>query len=289
MKLSLVLLLCIPLLLCLGQKKKKSASETKAELTALAHYDLSIKHPKQFILPKRLSEASGLTFTEDGRLFSHGDEDGVICQVDYAKGKIVKQFSLGAFGTKGDFEDIAIKGKTFYLVVSNGVVYEFAEGNDGGRVEYKTYKTFLSTKNDVEGLAYDPATDCLLLVCKEFPGKSYNGFRAIYSFSLKTKALSATPRFLIPLKTVTENTAKGEFKPSGIALHPKSGTYFIIAAHGESIIELSQDGALLSQQRINKKANPHPEGIAFAPDLSLLLCNDGNSGSGTITITPYNP
>ena len=268
-----VIVLFFPFILHSEQKRGNGAS--------LWQYDLSAKKPLQFVLPQKLSEASGLAVADDGRVFCHDDERAVVYQVDYFNGAIVKQFSLGRFGLTGDFEDIAIAGKLFYLVESNGTIYEFPEAGNGQTAEFRTYKTSLTTKNDVEGLEYDPDTQSLLLVCKESPGKGYEGNRAVYSFSLKTKKLSATPRFLVPLKEIRAK----EFRPSGIARHPKSGTFFIIAAHGSTIIEVSKEGTILAQQSIHK-ANSHPEGIAFASDLTLLLCNDGQGKRGTLTLYP---
>lgn len=283
MKRIFCLFVCVPFLFCFGQKKENPP------VSSLSSYDLSAKQPRLITLPKKVSEASGLAMAADGRLFCHDDERGVVYQLDYSNGKIIKQFSLGRFGVNADFEDIAVKGKMLYLIESNGTVYEFPEANDGQRVEFKTYKTFLTAKNDVEGLVYDNETDCLLLLCKGSAGKEYNGYKAVYTFSLKTKTLSAKPRFLIPLDQATKNSSKNEFHPSAIAKHPKSGTFFIIAAQGSSIIELSKDGKILAQRRINSKANPHPEGVAFAPDQTLIVCNDGQGGRGTITLYPYKP
>ncbi len=285
MKRLFIIALCAPLLVCFGQKKKSKT----AEASLLSHYDLSVKHPTQFKLPKKISEASGLAMSDDGRLYCHDDERGVVYQLDYTNGKIVKQFALGKFGVTGDFEGIAIKGNMLYLAASNGTLYEFPEAEDGQIVEFRTYKTFLTEKNDVEGLEYDKETDCLLALCKGSAGKGYHKYKAVYPFSLKKKSLVETPRFLIPLDQVTKNSDTNEFLPSGIAVHPKSGTFFIIAARGASIIELSKDGKLLAQQSINTKANPHPEGITFAPDLTLILCNDGQGSSGTLSLYPFKP
>src|SRR5512134_2075673 len=86
----------------------------------LARYDLQAKHPRQFTLPGKIKEASGLAMSADGRLFSHDDERGVVYQLDYAQGKIVKQFSIGNFGVQEDFEGIAIKKDTIFLVTGGG-------------------------------------------------------------------------------------------------------------------------------------------------------------------------
>ena len=286
MKLLAIVLCLLPLCVAVGQKKKATGKATRVE-AMLSHYNTADNNAHVVKLPHRVSEASGIVMTQDGRLLCHDDERGVVYQINYSTGEIVKFFSLGRFGVTDDFEDIAVKDKLVYLVASGGTLYEFPEAENGRSVEFRMHRTSLSQKNDVEGLCYDASTDCLLLLCKESPGKHYRSQRAVYSFSLRTRTLAETPRFLIPLDQVTKTSDNHEFQPSAITKHPTSGTYFIVAAHGSTIIELSSDGKILGQQSINKKLNPHPEGIAFAPDLTLILCNDGQGERGTLTLYPY--
>jgi uncharacterized protein YjiK len=224
--------------------------------------------------------------SDDGRLFCHDDERGVVYQVDYTNGNIVKQFSVGNFTVSADFEGIAIKGSMMYLVSSNGNIVEFREGNNKDRMQYTLYKTPLTSGNDVEGLTYDSETDCLLLACKGSAGKGLSGYKAVYAFALGEKKFVKEPRFLIRLADVTRKSRGGRFNPSDIAKHPSSGTFFILAANGESILELSKDGKVLAQEEIPRKVNPQPEGITFAPDLTMILCNDMDGGTGTLTLYP---
>ncbi len=260
-------------------------ADALVETSWLSRYDLKAKNPKQFKLPKKLGEISGLAITDDGKLLCHDDESAIVYQLDYVTGSITRQFAFGSGFLKGDFEGIAVKRDTIYVVNSSGTLFEFREAAEGGRTAFRQYKTSLSQKNDVEGLEYDPQTDCLLLACKGDAGKGYGGYKAVYAFSLKTKELIVPPRFLISLDAV-KKTSKGSFNPSGIARHPVSGTFFVISADGESIIEIDSSGKLLGQEEIPKKVNSQPEGIAFAPDNSLLLCNDGQGGTGTLTVYP---
>ena len=264
----------------------QDTTAVESRISWLSHYDIGAKHPREFKLPRRLSEASGLAASEDGRLFCHNDEEGVVFEVDYTNGNIVKKFSLGNGFVRDDFEGIAVKKDTIYMVTSHGKIYAFREGKNNSRVRFQLYRTPLSSRNDVEGLEYDPETDCLLLACKAYPGEGLSGYKAVYAFSLKTYQLLPKPRFLISLDALARTAHKRGFNPSGIALHPKSGTFFIISADGEAIIELSRDGKILAQEKIPNKANSHPEGIAFTPDLSMILCNDANGGTGTLTIYP---
>ncbi len=143
--------------------------------------------------------------------------------------------------------------------------------------------TGLSARNDVEGLCYDPSTDCLLLACKAWPGRDSGKTRAVYAFDLKTGKLLGAPRFLLDLDDLKKRFALKEFRPSGIALHPATGNFFVTSAAGNSIIELSPGGKALSCADLPKKYHEQPEGIAFDGKGSLYIANEG-PGRGTIVV-----
>ena len=168
----------------------------------LSNYDLGDKDPQSFKLPKKLSEISGLAMTDDGRLFCHDDESAVVYELDYRNGKIIKRFSLGSGFLEEDFEGIAVKRDTFFLVTSSGDILEFQEGPDRGHVSFELHTTKLSGRYDIEGIEYDDSTNSLLLVCKAYPGKKLDGYKAIYAFMLDGRKLQEKPRYLIPLKEV---------------------------------------------------------------------------------------
>ena len=251
-------------------------------------------------LPKKLKELSGLALTPDGRLFGHNDESADIFQIDYSNGSIIKSFSVGEKKLKKDFEGIAIVNDLFYLVTSNGEIYEFKEGEDKSTVPYEKYKTTLTSKNNVEGLCYDYMTESLLLACKDYPGKNYNGKRAIYSFSLINKKLKKNPRFLISIEEVKRlmesNVAQklGDFflltedgfAPSGIEVHPQRKSFFVLSSHGRTIIEINSEGEIMGILLLDKKHHNQPEGITFTRELSLLIGDEGESGKAKITNYP---
>ncbi len=252
-------------------------------------------------LPNKLQELSGLAMTNDGRLFGHNDEKAEIYQIDLNKGKIIKTFFVGGKTLREDFEDLAIVNQKFYLVSAGGDIYQFEEDDDGLHVPYKKYKTKLSTKNDVEGLCYDPETDALLLACKGDPGKDYKGKRAVYAFSLSEKKLQQKPRFLITIEDIykgVKSDLKGKiadfflltenvFAPSGIERHPVTGHFFIVSAHGRILIEISSEGKILGRCLLDKKLHSQPESITFTLDLNLLIGDEG--GKGRARITKYRP
>jgi uncharacterized protein YjiK len=259
---------------------------------ALGLYALDDTRSDKLKLPERLAEISGIAFSPDGRLFAHGDESAMIYQVDTSSGEVVKNFKVGGSilggAMTGDFEDIAIVGNLFYLVQSDGVIVEFkeyreGEGENEKQVRYQEYETSLKSKNDVEGLCYDEATNALLLLCKGDPGKGYDeGMRAVYSFSLATKQLDPKPRFLISVDEVMKLTGGPAFNPSAITRHPRAGTFLVLASAGNALVELAQDGKLLGAIRLDSDVHPQPEGIAISPGGSLFISDEGRGGKGRI-------
>jgi uncharacterized protein YjiK len=252
-------------------------------------------------LPNKLQELSGLAMTSDGRLFGHNDEKADIHQIDLQNGKTIKTFYVGKKTLHDDFEDLTIVNQTFYMVSAGGDVYKFEEGDDGHHVPYKKYKTKLNSRNDVEGLCYDPETDALLLACKGDPGKGYKGKRAVYAFSLSEKTLQKKPRFLISIEDIYKDTksdlkekiadffllTENLFAPSGIERHPVTGHFFILSAQGRILIEISSEGKILGRCLLDKKLHSQPESITFTPDLNLLIGDEG--GKGKARITKYRP
>jgi Uncharacterized protein conserved in bacteria len=237
-------------------------------------------------LGSELSEISGIAFTNDNRLFAHHDEYGIIYQIDTKNGNILKKFWLGRKAIKGDFEDLTIIKNKFYLLKSNGKIFEFNEGNNNSSTNYIELKTGLKKINNVEGLTYNPKTNSLLLACKDFPGKDYEGFRAVYSYSLSTNKLESKPIFLIPVSQIISALNIDDFRPSAICRCKNNGHYIILSASSRAVIEVSENGKILEMQKLSKKHHPKPEGIAV-DNMSRLIISDEADQGGTLTF--YSP
>lgn len=262
-------------------KEKKIKDEPVDSNSGLNNYNLNSENPEIIYLPKELKEISGITMTPDGRMFAEQDEIGIIFEVDYKAGKIIKYFSVGNPVLKEDFEDIVFAKNKFYLLNSNGDIYEFEEGENGSSVQYKIHKTGLRKSNDVEGMCYDSDTNSLLLALKGKPGADLEGEKAVYSFSLDSMKMDEKPRFILPLEEI-----KNVFNPSGIQKNLKTGTFFIIAANGNEIIEVNKGGKILGRHKLPASVHKQPEGIAFDRDFNLYISNEGKSGKGYIVVYP---
>lgn len=243
----------------------------------VSSYHLSNEHPAIVTVPKELKEISGIAVDETGRLFANQDERGTVYEIDASSGAIKKRFSIGkGRPVRGDFEDIAIVGKTFYLLTSAGKLYEFLEGENNGYVSYAEYSTGISKSGNYEGMCFDPASGTLLISSKNYPNRKHQNQRAIYSFSLKDKIIKRNPRFIIDLRILKAKYGVENFHPTALAVHPQSGNLLVLSSHVPSVIEMSASGEIIGCVKFPRNVHDQPEGMAFLPDQTLLISNEGS-------------
>ena len=251
------------------------AKEDATPLT-LARYDLE-KPARHFKLPKRLREISGLAMLAGNRLLAHDDERGVVVELSYRDGSVVKAFALGdqREPVAADFEGIAVAEGRIYLVSSSGQLYEFGEGADGEAVPYNLYATDIGREYEIEGLAYDPDQRVLLLVSKNPQNPEQAGLIALYRWSVETKQLVEPDRILLEESALASRVDHKRFQPSGIERHPVSGNYFVVAARQRAVAEITPQGQILAVAELPSGRHPQAEGIAFAADNTLIIADEG--------------
>lgn len=274
----------------------QASVEDAAKPDTITGIDLASSPASKVSLPAELHEISGLAVTADGRLFAHGDEDGTVYQLDPRSGRVTKRFALAATGDDpdlgkkvrdgrlaGDFEDIAIAGDRFFLVSSNGVLLEFAEGEDGGSVPYRAYPTGLEKVCEVEGLAFDPSAKSLLLLCKTMREKSGRQQVVVYAWSLADRSLGDKPRLAVPWSALARATGGNGFNGSALTLTPGGQSLLMVAGMQQLFAEVGPDGAVRRGGAMDKGTHPQPESLAFLPDGTLLVASEGGKGEAVLT------
>src|SRR3989344_1351926 len=76
------------------------------------------------VLPDTLREISGMTIGNDHQIFCVQDENGILFQFDTESQEIVFQQS---FGEDGDYEGVCSVGAVFYVLRSDGTLFELEE------------------------------------------------------------------------------------------------------------------------------------------------------------------
>jgi len=223
-------------------------------------------------LRHRIDEASGLAATEDGRVFTHGDERAVVYEVDPVTGTILKEFSVGVPALAGDFEGIAVVGDRFFLINSQGLLLEFREGDDDESVSFRGVNTGLGNRCEAEGLAYEPAAEALVVACKSVPSDDES---LIVLYRIRLSNLTVEPEvILVPAAGLEAVGLVDHFAPSGVEVDRETGSFFLISARQESIIQVTPDGRVVAGFHLGSDRHPQAEGIALLPDGTLLLADE---------------
>lgn len=260
-----------------------SAGGIQVSSSFLDRYDFSREGGKQEKLPRVLEEISGLAVTEAGHVLAHNDERAVIYQLDPPTGEVIKAFSAGIGGIRGDFEGIASAGSRLFLMTSSGQILETREGADGDAVSYRMHRTGLEALCEFEGLAYDAHTHSLLLPCKETRTREFASHLVVLEVKLDPVRPYPVPRIFIPLQELEAMDLGDTFHPSAVEIHPGTGGAVLISAREETILETSAQGTLVGGRELRRKSHPQPEGVTFLPDGTLLLADEGQGKRGRLT------
>jgi len=228
---------------------------------------------KQWKLPKRLREISGLALTPDERLLAVTDEKAIVYELDYQEGKIIKSFALGDPTVRADFEGMT----------SDGLLFAAAEGADGRSVPYQKYDTDHGGYCELEGLAQDRATATLLLVCKQV--KSKHDDLMIFEWSASIDGIEHNRDVAVPEALIIGIIDKKRISPSGIAIDPQTGERVLVTARQGALIRLTADG-ILSEAILLKKKGRHKqaEGIEMTRDGRLLIADEGGGGRARLAV-----
>ncbi len=265
-----------------------SPAQSVEEKTAFP-YDLE-QPDLRMSLPGDLEEISGLSLGPDtSSLLAVNDEDGIVFVINRHTGAVMEEKT---FWKEGDFEGIEWADGRVWVIKSNGKLYEIRHFTTDSLCTEK-HLTPLSKSNDVEGLGYDPGQNRLLIAAK---GSSQDSVRYFFSQILGKCDTCFVPLFQISRRQVqsfieempagkdkerlqeqfSPEHQKFKFKPSAIALHPKTGELYILASAGKLLMVCDIEGHIKHLQKLDKEQHRQPEGLCFAPDGTLYISNEAD-------------
>lgn len=254
----------------------------------LSEPDLSCK------LSKQLKEISGISCYKDKYIVAVQDEKGKLFLLNPKNGEIEEKVT---FSADGDYEDVAIVGKTLYALRSDGVLFQVKNWQKPKKIITKVLDTNLGELNDTEGLAYHAPTNALWIACKASAkiGEQEHKSRAVYQFELDTMAFDVEPVLMVSRKqfkkhlkqvrgTAAYDVLKRELKqakkdmpirPAAIGIHPKTNDIYILSAVGNMLLVLNAGKEIKSISYLSPEKFEQPEGLAFDASANLYIASEG--------------
>lgn len=236
-------------------------------------------------LRDELREISGIIFLNDGlKMASINDEEGKIFIFDYSNKDSTISFD---FAPKGDFEDIVMDEKYFYVLESRGRIYKVPKPG----IEDTVTIFKMSIKNvDFEAMYMDTAKKRIVILCKSCPDYEREMTKPAFYFDLTTNQFGDEPCFVIDVRKVRKLLKNDAFKskPTAAAIHPKLNKLFIICSQdGKGLLICDLEGNVEQAIYLDDGLFPQPEGLTFSPNGDMFISNEGLYQPGSIIHYPY--
>lgn len=232
-------------------------------------------------LPEELNEVSGIVWLEENKLATVQDEDGIIFIYDLKNKQIIDRIE---FAGPGDYEGIALNNDDAYVMRSDGTIYEVSNFQKENK-KISVFKTGFSEKNNIETICVDTESNSLIVMPKDRDRE--DDFKGLYEISLDSKKMNEVPRFKInmndaALKSFRDKKSHKTFSPSDVAIHPKTGEYYVLEGKKPKLAILDKTGKLSEVYELDKRQFEQPEGITFSPDGTLYIANEAGNGKANI-------
>jgi uncharacterized protein YjiK len=242
-------------------------------------YDLN--KPFLMKLPVELDEISGLAFyTPDTSVFAIGDEFGFLYKIPLTKGKPIRKWK---FSNQGDYEDLVMVDKVFYVLQSNGNITAFTFDDHNQILTQQ--QQFPASGNEFEILYFNHHIFKLVLLCKDCETDKKKALSAIH-FNLLNKQYDDSASIDVTAIANMIGEKKIKFKPSGAALHPITDELYIISSINKLIVVCDRNGHPKQTYPIDPVLFKQPEGITFTPQGDLIISNEA-AGRGVANILFY--
>lgn len=265
--------------------EEEDDSDKSVIVTGDYQYDV-YSFEKNYKLPGRLVEISGLAYWKENILLCVEDEKGYLYLYDHEKEEIIQEIK---FGKKGDYEGVTQSEDIAYVIKSSGKLYYFKIEDEP---EVTKVDLPFSSRNDLEGITTGHKKDEFYIACKQNPEILENGIkgRAVYSYNVKKDKVKTKPYIHLTTEPFVEEIKKAglnpsrhmPFNPSGIAVHPFTKDVFLISSVGRLLLVLDKSGSIVSMAPLKRSLFRQPEGICFDSEGNMFISSEGRGKKGYI-------
>ena len=239
----------------------------------LSRYDLS-QPAGRWPLPAELDEISGLAADGAGGLIAHHDNDARLWRLAVAPALGVAP--LAGPWIDGDFEGVARRNGTLYLLRSPGEVYRRPVEPAGPLVLDTAAARSLCNFEGIESIP----DGGLLLACKYPRTPQAN---TVLLFRIDAADGPVTP-LALDVGSVLRATGLGRLRPSGLAWLRRGERLLVLAGKERVLLEVdAADWRLLAWRTLAPGGHRQAEGVAVLPDGTLVIADEADGRTAMLT------
>lgn len=244
----------------------------------------NLTKPYLIKLPVELDEISGVAYyPKDSSVFAIGDEFGFLYKIPLTPHQPIRKWK---FSNEGDYEDLALVDKVFYVLQSNGNITSFTF--DSVNTVLKADQPFPMQGNEFEILYYDRHQFKLTMICKDCEEDRKKALTVFY-FDLLKKNFADSSSINVTEIANMIGEKKIRFKPSAAAINPVTDELFIISAVNKLLVVADRHGKPKETYPIDTRLFKQPEGITFTPEGDLIISNEAaGRGVANLLFFKYN-
>jgi len=285
------LLLSFLTLFSCGNPTEKSSYSTVVRKANPVGYDLS-NPDRTVILPPVLFEISGITVIDSTSVACVQDENGIVFIYDLEKNEIREYFT---FHYPGDYEGIAGVTGSFYILRSDGTIFETRPHQSPDLT--RQIPSAGGPPAEYEGLCYDNQYHRLLIVPKRKPGKEYGDPKKhpVYGLDINSHNAGWEKVLEFDLPAITRFASDNNIKvPDGkdeislrvsdIAIHPLTKMLYVISAANRMLYIFNEDGTVHHIETLDPELFNLPEGISFHENGDMLITNEDRNNPHLILL-----
>ncbi|CAL1520510.1 SdiA-regulated domain-containing protein [Chitinophaga sp. MM2321] len=235
----------------------------------------NLKEPVRFRVRESMQEISGIVLNPDEHnIIAINDEEGRVYKIDVAA---TGPYPSYKFGKNGDYEDICRTDSGWFVLKSNGSLYQ-VDGLFTDSVSSTHFKFPKKGKREFETTYYDSLRNSIVLICKNCKDDKEQGITSAYRFDLATKTFDTASLYHFNNKEIANlaGTDMRFFKPSAAAIHPVEKRLYIIASVNRLLVIADLEGHIQEAYNLKHRLFPQPEGLAFHRNGDMYISNEGD-------------
>lgn len=273
-------------LMVLGQCLSKV--ETKTDYRFPEGY--SLDKMEVISLPRKMTEISGLAWTEDHQLWAIEDESSSIYRLDSESGEILSDVK---FAKNTDIEDLQVVQNIAWALESNGKLYEIKNPRES-EPETLAYPFPIKDGRDFEAMVHWEGSEFIWVFCKDCKWDDGSKESSFYPFSLVEKEFKTDLSKKIKRKDFRQLPnldveEKYKMQPSAAAKHPFKDEIYVISSVGSWLAIFDLEFNLQDAFELDASIFKQPEGITFDHEGNLYISNEGRGGIANILVFAIQP